>query len=235
MVESKIRELESYGFPYVVVCGEEMKAKDVVFREANGKWDAINYGCEFVPKDTEVVVINDVDTTIHNVELALASTMNFDLVDCGVKPAEGPQRNFYAFADPLRERLHIFSSGGMTLFRKPVLDRLLPIPPCIAEDTYLLFKAMELRCRIAFKRDAYVTTFRTANATEEVSYKERTTLGILQALDYTRPPIAIRLFYRALPLLAILLMLMGENGRAWGNGITRASRLHVQGSNRTKF
>jgi hypothetical protein len=94
---------------------------------------------------------------------------------------------------------------------------------------------MELNYGVRFCRDTYVTTCRSENATEEVAYKERTTLGILQALDYAKPSLTIRLFYRALPLLAIPLMLMGENGHAWGTGIVRAVRLHTEGSNRTQF
>ncbi len=235
MVESKISELESYGFPYTVVCGEEMAANRVVFRKPAGKWDAINYGCEFVPSNVDVVAINDVDTTIHNLEHALALTSEFDLVYCAVKPDGGPQVAFYAFADPLRARLNLFASGELMMIRKPKLDRLIPIPPCMAEDSYLLFKAMELNYPVRFCSDAYVTTSRTANAAQETAYKERTTLGILQALDYARPSVAIRLFYRSLPLLAVPLMLMGENGQAWATGIARAVRSHAAGSKRTQF
>jgi hypothetical protein len=235
MVESKIRELESYGYPYAVVCGEEMSAKGVAFRKPEGKWDAVNFGCELVPDGVDIVAVNDVDTTIHELGFALGLASKFDLVYCAVRPDGGPQRSFYAFADPLRERLNLFASGELMLIRKKVLDALLPVPPCMAEDSYLLFKAMELKRSVSFCRDTYVTTARTENAAEEVAYKERTTLGILQALDYAKPSALIRVFYRALPLLAIPLMLMGANGRAWGVGVVRASRLHMQGSNRRKF
>ena len=235
MVESKILELESYGFPYVVVCGEEMGVNGVVFRKPMGKWDAMNYGCGLVPNGVDIVAINDVDTTIHQLDFALKLASKFNLVYSAVKPVDGPQRSFYAFADPLRERLNLFASGELMLIRKQVLDRLLPIPPCMAEDSYLLFKAMELNFAVRFCRNTYVTTSRTANATEEIAYKERTTLGILQALDYAKPSVPIRVFYRALPLLAIPLMLMGENGHAWATGIARAVRLHTEGSNRSRF
>jgi hypothetical protein len=235
LVGSKVRELESYGFPYTVVCGEEMGMDGVVFRKAMGKWDAVNFGCGLVPDDVDVVAINDVDTQIHQLDKALGLVSRFDLVYSAVRPEAGPQRSFYAFADPLRERLNLFASGELMLIRKKVLDKLLPVPPCMAEDSYLLFKAMELNRSVTFCRDTYVTTGRTETAAEEVAYKERTTLGILQALDYSKPTALIRVFYRALPLLAMPLMLMGENGRAWGVGVARASRLHSQGSNRTKF
>lgn len=235
MVDEKVRGLNAYGFQYVVVCGERLEMPGVIYREAIGKWDAINFGYQFVPQDTDVVAINDVDTTIHQLDFALALASKFDLVYCAVKPDEGPQRSFYAFADPLRERLNLFASGELMLIRKRTLDGLMPIPPCMAEDSYLLFRAMEINHTVKFCRDTYITTSRTTNAAEEIAYKERTTLGILQALDYAKPSLAIRLFYRALPLFAIPLMLMGENGRAWAIGIERAVRLHMEGSNRTRF
>jgi hypothetical protein len=235
MVESKIRELESYGFPYIVVCGEDMGTDGVIFRRAVGKWDAINYGCRYVPRGVDIVVINDVDTAIHKLDGALALASKFDVVYCAVDPRGGPQASFYSFADPLRERLNLFASGELMVIRKRALDELIPIPPCMAEDSYLLFKAMELNYRVRFCRSTHVTTSRTTNADEEVVYKERTTLGILQALDHSRPPVAIRLFYRSLPLLAIPLTLLGENGRAWSEGIMRAVKLHVEGSKRVRF
>lgn len=235
MVEAKLKDLESYGVSHLVVCGERLDAKGVAYREAVGKWDAINFGHGFIPQDTETVIINDVDTSIHGLDSALAMASRYDLVYCAVRPEAGPQKSFYSFADPLRERLNLFASGELMLIRKKTLDRLMPIPPCMAEDSYLLFKAMELNKSVKFCRDAYVTTTRTTNSAEEASYKERTTLGILQALDYAKPSVSIRVFYRTLPLLAMLLMFMGQNGRAWGSGIVRASRLHTQGSERTRF
>ena len=235
MVEAKLKDLKSYGIPYLVVCGERFDAPGVEYREALGKWDALNFGYRFIPEDTDIVMINDVDTVIHRLDFALGLASKFDLVYCAVRPGEGPQKSFYAFADPLRERLNLFASGELMLVRKSALDRLMPVPPCMAEDSYLLFKAMELNQTVKFCRDTYVTTSRTANAAEEVAYKERTTLGILQALDYAKPPVPIRLFYQALPLFALPMMFMGENGNAWATGIMRAVRLHMEGSKRTQF
>jgi hypothetical protein len=70
-VMEKIAELEAMRVPFVVVCGERLKHPNVVYREARGKWDAINFGSGFVPEDADVVVLNDVDTRIHNFEHAL--------------------------------------------------------------------------------------------------------------------------------------------------------------------
>lgn len=235
MVEEKARELESKGFPFLVVCGEETGDDRVMFREAVGKWDAINYGYRHLPPGFDTIAINDVDTSIHELGHALALASKFDLVYCAVDPGGGPQSAFYAFADPLRSRLNLFASGELMVVRKRVLDELMPIPPCMAEDSYLLFKAMELHRRVRFCRATKVFTSRTKDPMEEVAYKERTTLGILQALDSSRPPVAIRMFYRSLPLLALPLALMGENGRAWSEGMLRAVRLHVEGSKRDRF
>jgi len=59
-------ELEGMQAPYIIVCGERVDHPNVVYREARGKWDAINFGSQFVPGDANVVVLNDVDTRIHN-------------------------------------------------------------------------------------------------------------------------------------------------------------------------
>ena len=234
-VEEKVAELERMGVPYVVVCGERVEHPRVVYREARGKWDAINFGGKFVPKEADVVVLNDVDTRIHNFEHALGHLGETDLVYCRVVVTRGPQVKFYRIADPIRKRFHVFASGELMLFKREVFERLLPIPPCIAEDSYMLFKALELGYRTLFCTEAFVTTERTSNAEEEVAYKARTTLGIYQALRYARPTPWIRAFYGLLPLFAPLLALAGEEGRAWSRGIMRALGMRFAGHYPTKF
>jgi len=59
-VSEKIRELEELQVPYIIVCGEHMDLRNVVYREARGKWDAINFGSRYIPTSTDVVVLNDV-------------------------------------------------------------------------------------------------------------------------------------------------------------------------------
>ena len=76
MVAEKISELEEMDVPFLVVCGEKINHPKVVYRKANGKWDAVNYGSQFVPEKTNVVVLNDVDTKIHNFEYALTRLSN---------------------------------------------------------------------------------------------------------------------------------------------------------------
>lgn len=60
----------------------------------------------------------------------------------------------------------------------------------------------------------YVTTKRTTSR-QEAKYETRTTLGIYQALNYSKPTLAIRLFYLLLPTFSPLLMVAGGNGVAW--------------------
>lgn len=234
-MEEKIAELEGMRVPYVVVCGEGLDHPNVVHREPRGKWDAINFGSKFVPREADVVVLNDVDTRIHGFEHALGHLEEADLVYCRVSVARGPQVKFYRIADPIRRRLHVFASGELMIMRREVFERVLPIPPCIAEDSYVLFKALELGYRAHFCTKAYVTTERTKSAEEEEAYKARTTLGIYQALRHSKPPPWIRAFYGLLPLLAPLLALAGEEGRAWAKGVWRALGMAVTGRYPTRF
>jgi hypothetical protein len=80
-----------------------------------------------------------------------------------------------------------------------------------------------------------VITERTANAEEEEAYKARTTLGIYQALKYARPPPWIRVFYKLLPVALPLLILAGEDSRAWISGIMNAVKTEITGDYPTKF
>jgi hypothetical protein len=235
-VAEKISELQEIGVPFIIVCGEKINHPNVVYRENNGKWDAINFGSSFVPKNARVIALNDVDTKIHNFENAL-SDLNSDvcLVYCKVQVPGGPQVKFYAILNPLRSRFHIAASGELIVMRSAIFRMILPLPPCVAEDSYILFKTLELGYRADFCTGAYVTTERTRNTREEVAYKKRTTLGIYQALDYSKPPPMIRVFYFALPLLSPLLFLAGKDGKAWMNGIGRAFRDHIANKSPTKF
>jgi hypothetical protein len=235
-VPKKIRELEELEVPYVIVCGERMNRRNIVYREARGKWDAINFGSRFVPEEADVIVLNDVDTRIRNFEHALSHLKGgADIVYCKVSVSKGPQVKFYRIADPIRKKLHIFASGELMLIDRRAFERLLPIPPCLAEDSYLLFKALELGYRAHFCTKAYAETERTSNAKEEEAYKGRTTLGIYQVLNYAKPPPWIRAFYRTLPLTAPLLALTGEDGRAWTKGIWQAVKANRSGKNPVKF
>jgi len=234
-VMEKIEELEGMRVPFVVVCGSKVEHPSVAYREPRGKWDAINFGARFVPGDADAVALNDVDTRVHGLEHALSHLEEADLVYCRVNVAGGPQVKFYRMADPIRRRLHVFASGELMIMRREVFERVLPIPPCIAEDSYMLFKALELGYKARFCAKAYAATRRTESAEEEAAYKARTTLGIYQALRYARPPPWIRAFYGLLPLLAPLLAMAGEEGRAWARGVMRALGMALKGHYPTKF
>jgi len=235
-VEGKIADLEELGVPFLIVCGERINHPTIVYREAKGKWDAINFGSCFIPKESRVIVLNDVDTKIHNFEHALSHlNTKVDLVYCKVNVSKGPQTKFYRIADPIRRRFHIFASGELMLMKRNVFERVLPIPPCIAEDSYILFKALELGYHAHFCTEAYTTTERTTNAEEEEAYKSRTTLGIYQALTYSRPPPWIRAFYKLLPATAPLLALAGDEGKAWMRGVSKAVKANITNKHPTKF
>ena len=144
-VQEKIAELENMKVRFLVICGERISHPNVIYREAMGKWDAINFGAKFIPKDVNVIVLNDVDTRIHNFAYALHDLESkISLVYCQVKVSKGPQIKFYKILDPIRRSDSCVRCGELMLVRKNVFDHVLPIPPCIAEDSYVLFKVLEL-------------------------------------------------------------------------------------------
>ena len=235
-MQRKIAELSGSDIRFVIICGERTDYPNVIYRKARGKWDAINFARRFVPDGTFVVALNDVDTTLCNLDSALECLeAHADLVYCAVHVAFGPQKKFYKILDPIRKRLHVAASGELMLVKKSVLDKVLPIPPCTAEDSYILFKALGLGYKCQFCSETYVTTSRTKNAREEEEYKARTTLGVYQALTYAKATPVIRLFYASLPLAAPLLALAGNDGRAWARGIETAVKARATRNFSTKF
>lgn len=226
-VSEKIRELLSLGVQFAVICGQKSNQPKVHYRRRIGKWDAINYGSRFIPPQAEVVILNDVDTRIHNLERALGHLNKADMVICKVRVGSGPQKKFYKILDPIRKYLPIAASGELMLLKRELFDRLIPLPPCTAEDSYMMFRAIELGYRVEFINETFITTERTFNPVEEQAYKIRTTLGIYQSLRLTRPPPHVRAFYRFLPLIAILLAIGGPDGKAWAIGIERATAMHI--------
>ena len=235
-LDAKIVELQKMNVSFIIVCGEKVNHPNVVYQENAGKWAAINFGTTFIPKEAKVIVLNDVDTEIHNFKLAFEClSKKISLVYCRVQLSQGPQVKFYKILDPLRKHFHIAASGELMIIKNEVFERLLPIPACMAEDSYILFKTLELGYKANLCMGAYVTTERTHNAKEEAVYKNRTTLGIYQALDNSNPPVVIRVFYLMLPFFAPLLSLMGKDGRAWTKGIDQAVKDHLTKKRSTKF
>jgi cellulose synthase/poly-beta-1,6-N-acetylglucosamine synthase-like glycosyltransferase len=220
-VKKKVLELDRMGYPYVIVCGQKIDNSHVVHREPHGKYDAINFGMQFVPSQTDIVAFNDVDTTIHNFEAAIHAmqNMNASLVFARVDVEQGPQASFYSLLDPIRKRIPVAASGELMLVRYDSLKRILPMKGCKAEDSYILFKVLENGGKVAFCKECSVTTKRTERSSEEEHYKRRTVGGIYQALSMSKPPLIVRLFYTLLPFASPLMFAAGRNGYYWAKGI----------------
>jgi len=165
--------------------------------------------------------MNDVDTTIHNLDLALRHLKDekVALVFCTEMVKEGPQNLFYRILNPIRRKIPIAASGELMFIRRDVLERVLPLKPCKAEDTYILFRVLEYGYKTIFCEDCYAETERTKTAEKEEIYKRKTVTGIYQALAYTQPPYHVKLFYVLLPIACPLLLILGKKGYFWMRGI----------------
>jgi len=211
----KIKELEVLGHPYVIVCGERVNHRNVVYRTPKGKYDAINFAAEnLLPKGAEVIAFNDVDTKNYNIQAAFRDFRRTEasVLFAKIKVKDGPQVFFNTLIDTLKRKILVSASGELILIRRDILDSLLPLKPCKAEDTYILFKVLEHGHKAVFCEDCYLETVRTKSPKEEESYKRRTVAGIYQALSYTNPPPLIKLFYILLPMFSPLLLVLGANG-----------------------
>lgn len=234
-IKRKIDELEKLGYPYKIICGEKISHPGVVYREARGKWDAINYSEKFIPSESDTVVINDADTKIVNFEKVLSKINDNDLVYSGIEIPPSTQFGLRKFEDLLRNLINFAPNGDLMIFRRKLFNRILPLPPCVAEDSYMLFKAMELGSDIDFFYEDCIKTTKTSNLSQEKKYKERTTLGIYQALGYTHPPPHIKSFYMLLPLFASLLSIFGKKGRTFAKGIFEGYLSYRLGCDKSKF
>lgn len=230
-VDEKIEELKNLGVPYLIVCGEKLNHPNVIYRRPVGKYDAINFGYTFVPRHSHIVVLNDVDTKINNLKIALEyfNAKDVSLVFSKVVVKGGPQNSFYVLLDSIRKRLLIAASGELMLVRRDVLDLVLPLKPCKAEDSYILFKVLELQYRAVLCEECYVETKRTESVENEEIYKRKTVTGIYQALAYTDPPRSIKLFYTFLPFICPLLLVSGKKGFFWIKGILRGLVDYLRG------
>lgn len=220
-VDEKIEELKNIGVPYTIICGAKLNHPNVLYRKPNGKFDAINFGARFVPEYIDVVVLNDVDTKINNLQAALQHFKRKEvaLVFARVSVKEGPQKLFYPFLDFIRRRLLIAASGELMLIRRNVFRKILPIKPCKAEDSYILFKVLEFKHKAVFCEECYAETERTKTAEKEEIYKRKAVTGLYQALAGTKPPYVIKLFYILLPIACPLLLVLGKRGYFWMKGI----------------
>lgn len=220
-VRHKIEELEKLEKPYKIVCGERLSDPNIVYRAPRGKYDAINFGASLIPKDTDIIAMNDVDTTIHNFDLALRyfDDERVSLVFGTELVKEGPQNLFFRILNPVRKIIPIAASGELMLIRREVFERIYPLKPCKAEDTYILFKVLEYGHKVVFCEDCYAETERTKSADKEEAYKRKTVSGIYQALSYAQPPALVKLFYMLLPAASPVLLFLGKRGYFWMRGI----------------
>ena len=229
-VFKKIRELEKFSVPYVIICGERVDHHRVVYRPPRGKYDAINFSLKLIPKDADIVVLNDVDTEIYNFEAALCYFENkmVALVFAKDVVKSGPQVLFHQLLFSILRILPILANGDLMFIRRNVLERI-HLMPCKAEDTCILFRVLELGYNAIFSEECYVETKKTENEKEEEMYKRRTVTGIYQALSYTHPPPLIRLFYALLPLSSPLLLVLGKKGYFWMKGILSGFMDYLRG------
>jgi cellulose synthase/poly-beta-1,6-N-acetylglucosamine synthase-like glycosyltransferase len=229
-VVSKLEELELNGIRSVlVVCGERINLPNVVYREPNGKYDAVNFGASKLLDSCDVIVMNDVDTRISGLEYVLQhfSDPRVAMVFSRISVADGPQTTFYGLMDQLRRHFPVAANGELIAVRSDVLRRIIPLPPCLAEDTYIMFKVMEFGYKVVVEERSKVVTNRTKTKLEEEKYKRRTVLGIYQALSMSHPDARIRAFYWILPFVSLLLIAAGNKGLAWTKGIISGFALHL--------
>jgi hypothetical protein len=104
-----------------------------------------------------------------------------------------------------------------------------PLKPCKAEDSYILFKVIELKQRVALSEECFVETERTKSPRSEEEYKRKTVCGIYQALSYTNPSISIKLFYAILPFMSPFLLFLGASGYFWMKGILLGLNDYLKG------
>jgi len=213
-VVDKVRELEDLGVRYLIVCGENLNLPNVIHRVAKGKYDAINFAAQNLPKDAKVIALNDVDTRIRNIEEALHDfgRTRASLLFAKLRVKEGPQVFLNTILDRLKRRIQVTASGELMLIRRDIFEKILPLKPCKAEDTYVLFKTLEQGGRAVFCEKCYVETDRTTSAQKEEGYKRKTVAGIYQALSYTKVPFRIKLFYMLLPFVSPVLLVLGRKG-----------------------
>jgi cellulose synthase/poly-beta-1,6-N-acetylglucosamine synthase-like glycosyltransferase len=231
-VYEKIKELENLKVQYKIVCGERLDHPNIVYQDPRGKYAAINFGVNLVPQDVDIVVMNDVDTRIHNIDLALKGFNNPDVgLVFGTELVKyGPQNLFFRFLNPIRRKIPIAGTGELMLVRRSILvNEICPLQSCKAEDTYILFKVLQGHHKIAFCEECYAETERTKTPEKEEIYKRRTVAGIYQALSYTNPPFLVRFFYYSLPFVCPFLLMLGTKGYYWTKGIFLGFMDYVRG------
>lgn len=221
-VSEKLRTFEKLGLDHIVICGEMMNIPRVYFRAPRGKFDAINYGFSKVPHNKTFVILNDADSMVLSPEKAFEhfADPKVGMVHGTIQVAGGPQVLFYRILYRVIDHIGpVAANGEYTVVRREILNRILPLPPCKAEDSLLMFKVLEAGYQVVYDRRVKVLTKRTTAPEKEEDYKRINVAGIYQALSYSSPPPVIRAFYFLLPIFAPLLLIAGQSGRFWLKGI----------------
>jgi len=221
-IKRKIKEFNRYGIPFIIICGKEINHKKVVYRPLRGKYDAINFAYQFIPKQSDIIILNDEDTfKLPIIELlSLMEREKVDFIFPRILILNSLQTTFTILLDKIRKFIPITANGELIILKKEILDKVYPLKPCKAEDSYMMFKALEYGYKIRFAHEYAVITYRNSKSlVEEINYKKRTVTGIYQALSYSNPPLLIKLFYIFLPFISILLLFLGKKFHAWGKGI----------------
>ena len=220
-VVEKTKELEGFNVPYMIVCGERINHPKVIYRAPRGKYDAVNFAEKLIPEDVDIVTFNDVDARLCGFQAMLSrfEDRRVAIVFASELVREGPQYLFFKIFNPIRRRIPLAATGELMMIRRNVLRKILPLKPCKAEDTYILFKVLEYGYKTVFCEDCYAETERTKTAEKEEIYKRKTITGIYQALFYAKPSLLIRLFYFMLPFMSPLLLVLGRRGYYWMRGI----------------
>jgi len=222
-VAEKHSELRRLNVSHLIVCGKQSNLDQVIHRASRGKYDAINFGVRLLPQSAQIVVLNDVDTKIVNFERGLRhfSDSNIGLVFTRVGLPSGAHSMFNRLIDAVRRRFLIAANGELMFFRREVLDRMVPMRPCKAEDTLLLFETLKLGFGVIFESECHAITSRTASSSlkNEELFKRKTVCGIYQALYLSHAPLSRKLFYAMLPFVSPILLVAGAKGWYWMKGI----------------
>lgn len=218
----KLKSFDDLEIDYVIISGEPSRNPRVRYREPMGKFDALNYGFDLIPQNKSLVILNDSDTIVENIEKGFEwfSDPRVGLVHGSIQVTGGPQVLFYRILYGVMNLIGpVVANGEFMIIRKNVLKKIVPLPPCKAEDSLLAFRVLQAGLKVVRDNRITVITTRTKRASKEEDYKRINVCGLYQALSLSSPPIMIRVFYSVLPLFAPLLLIAGGTGRFWLRGI----------------
>lgn len=226
-IEYYLNFLRKIGASFIIISGAKHQDGTVIYRDPRGKYDVINYSLKFIPNNASIVIFLDADVIEPPIEecVRVFRENGLDLAFPALEILDNTrQRLFTRILDEIRRHLSLITANGeMMIIKADKLPYLLPLPPCKAEDTLLLFRALERGFRVEFLSNIHVKTIRPYyTLVDEELYKRRVTCGIYQALSMVKHlPALIRIFYKVLPLLSPLLIVLERTGISFAKGIIR--------------